>query len=397
MPSKAPVRPQNISLGDVTLRPVRGPHKRDPLLWYWRARGPRKLELGCRWATEGDAARWAAELVLGATAKPDEAPCDRVVDLLEMYLHYQVHQRSDIEERTRESTQTTVKRLVREDRGLRTVQVKRLDRGALDVYVRSAQAQGQAPNTTRLDLRILKAAWAWGRREGLAPDQRLDVPKVKAKRKTSAFTPSPAQVLEVLACLEGRPRVLLELQAELGARISEVAALRASDLRWPERWDLLRQAGEQPGDGWVRLGAHARARKTGARTVPLSAQGFALIEGFGLTSSDSQAALHGVDRPLFEGSQKWARESARLALRAAVADCGQPPWTSHALRRAAVRRLIGTGQDPSTAARLLGHSTQIMLKVYDQPEEGDLLHAARAARLDNVVRLQQRAEEELCP
>lgn len=386
MPANAALRPQRIRLGDISVFVVRGPHKQDPQLWYWRARGPRKTELGARWATERDATAWAAQLLLGDRVKPQEDRCETVVDLLELYLHWQMHERVDIEESTRSSTKQIVKRLSRADRGLRTVKLGRLDSGALQVYARSARAQEQAPSTTVLDLKTLKAAWAWGRREGLVPDRPMPrLPKLKVTPSRPRHTPSTAQVQEVLSRLEGRDLVLLALQAELGARIGEVAALHAGDLEWPERWTLKRQAGEPIGDGWVTLGRHVGARKTGGRRVPLSSESFMLIEQLGVGPEDSHEALRRLDRRVFGVTRKRAAAAASEALKAAVQASGQPPWTSHGFRRAAVRRLIGSGQDASVAAELLGHSKQIMLQVYDDPAEEDLAQAAQAARLGVVL------------
>ena len=379
MSTTPPSRPARISLGDVAVFVVRGPHKGDDALWYWRARGPRKVELGARWATERQAATWAAELLLGAQGRPVAEPepgCELVVDLLGMYLYRQLHERSDIEENTRASSSTTVKRLSRKDRGLRTVRVERLDRGAVDVYVRSARAQGQAESTTALDLRVLRAAWAWGRSEGLTPDRVLEVPKLKGGQAKPRYTPSPAQIREVLDHLDGPERVALALQAELGARIGEVLSIRLGDLEWPEGWAPVRVVGEDSPDGWVTLSRHEGARKTGkARRVPLSVEAFALLQGLGYGPKDAP------EEQAFPGSLASVRHRVNKRLVDAVKACGQPPWTSHALRRATVRRLLRGGHDAGVAARLLGHSTSIMLDVYDQPQDSDLSAAARAVRL----------------
>lgn len=391
MPATAQPRPPRIRLGDVSVFVVRGPHKSDDALWYWRARGPRKAELGARWATEREAETWAAELLLGTRGRAVEEPepgCELVVDLLGMYLHWYLHERVDVEESTRASAAVVVKRLSRKGYGLRTVRVGRLDRGAVDVYVRGVRKAGQAETTTALDLRVLKAAWAWGRAEGLTPDRVLEVPKLKRAQSRARYTPSAEQVRAVLGQLHGVERTAIAIQAELGARIGEVLSLHLTDLEWPEGWAPVRPAGQAVADGWAWLGRHEGARKSKrARRVPLSGEAFLLLAAQGL-SPDATEAAHvdpDADHKVFKGRLAASRRRVAEHLKAAVKACGQRPWTSHALRRAKVRRLIGGGQDPSVAAELLGHSKQIMLEVYDQPSPADLTAAAKASRMSNLI------------
>lgn len=327
-----------------------------------RATGPQRTNLGAKWCTAAEAERWAAQLLVGIADRDDAQEVRlRVVNLLGQYLARQ-EDRTDLERRSVESCASVCKRLAREDRPLREVLVERMDRGVADEYVRVARKQGQALSTINLDLHGLGAAWAWGRREGLVPDRDLELPKLRSEPVRPRYTPTPGEVRAVLDHVAGWPGVALHIQAETGARISEVAALR---------WEDLDLADDGSG-GWAHLGRHVGARKTGARSVPLSAEVCARIRSvLGQPSGG----------PIFGPTTEHVIRHTQGLLPKAQAELGQPRWTSHGLRRATVRRLLAGGVDIGLAAKLLGHDPAMMMRVYNDPTLGDLAAAGAAMRL----------------
>lgn len=337
------MKPTPIRLASLTARPVR---TRPDGRWYWRAERDRAT-LGCTWATPSEAAVWVAQLLLERPSR-EEAQLGTVVRLVGAWLAVQ-EERADIEAGTLASYHAAAKRLAAPDLGLRTVQVDRLTRSTLDSYARAA-GKRFAPATLRLSLAVLGMAWRWGRREGEVPDRDLELPEIKVTPARPKVTPGPEEVEAVLAGLEGYVRVALELQAATGARLGEIAALTWADV------DLQR--------GLLHLGRHKGDRKTGPRTVPLTA-----------AAAQALATLPaGVgEAGVFGRSPFTVRTACRCALRELGAD-----WTPHALRRAMVDRMARAGVDIATVARMIGDNPATVLRDYRQADEDDLRGALEA-------------------
>ena len=78
------------------------------------------------------------------------------------------------------------------------------------------------------------------------------------------------------------------------------------------------------------------------------------------------------DSPREAGSSKTCRSRGIWHIGEACTELGIPPFTNHGLRRRAIRRFRKAGVPVKEAAAYFGHSEIVMLRMYDEIEEGDL-------------------------
>ncbi len=348
-----PRKPKPIEMGTLRASVTRGP--RDGR-WYWRARrkGDRRaVKLVQAWATRQEMQAQLAVLVVegtpGASLKA-EADVTTVQDLLQVYLAHIEDDRIELAESTVESARYRTEPLVRI---LGRVLVSQLSQVDLHRYIRARiKGEGMKASTVEAQLQQLQRAWRWARPHGLVagafPAVALEVPEPEHYRV------SFEEIEKVLAWLEGHQRMgfrrcgtVLRVQLLTGARVGEIAGLTVEDVS-SER-------------GTLRLDG-----KTGPRTIP-AREAIRVLQRRGL--------------PLLGGvwgvKPRTVSNKVRATLPKAVKACGQPHWTSHALRRFAVDRLVRSGRvDPKVAAAYFGHTVEVMLGKYREPSGQDLMVAA---------------------
>jgi integrase len=356
-------RPPVIVVGKLRARVIRGP--RADGAWYWRGEvhedgGHRTVWTG--WGDRDGVSDHLVALVAGGGLHRESSAAESteirtVRDLLECWLGAQL-ERSDLRPATL-ATYRSHARVLADLLG--AVAVDRLARRDLDGYVRRVRAppaEGQVRRSTRagssiaLDWIVLGAAWSWGRSIGVAPDRDLVFPEVDARPVRAKHTPTPGEVAAVLEHLPAWAASVVRLQWSTGARIGEIAALRVRDL--DARACTLRLQG-----------------KTGARTFPL-------VPSMVRELLDL-AAGRGADDRIFVQRVETIRHVNDHLHRACEA-AGVADWSTHALRRSAVDRLLRSpGVDVATAADLLGHSPAVLLKSYRQVNDADRRAAVAAA------------------
>lgn len=216
---------------------------------------------------------------------------------------------------------------------------------------------GAGRGTVAGEILALRAAWAWGAEVGIVADV-LPRARLRAKRTRPKPTPDRDEIAALIAwvvenCAVAWPPRLIRLLAATGARIGEV-----QDLRWGAI-DLDRRL--------IRVSG-----KTGPRVVPLTAATAAEIASWG--PGEEEARVWGV-------GPARARTGTQDLLARASAALGLPPYSPHALRRAAVDALYESGAEIGAIAKVLGHSTQTALRYYRQPREASLRAAVEAADL----------------
>lgn len=347
-------KPRPITLDTLRARPVRGP--REDGRWYWRAetRERRPSSRGARWATEGEAGRWLAELITEAVPAPS-ALRHTVGALLDAWLAVQLD-RIDLSHHTQLYYRGCAQRLVDD---LHDVPVERLSHH-LDTWVQTRVRRDKgATSTLETDHATLRQVWTWGRERGVCPDR--DLPRARIPRaspRRSTYTPTPEEVAATLAVVYQRAEtygssqrvyLLLVLLWATGCRRGEVEGLR---------WDQVD----------TRRGLLHVDGKTGGRMVPVRGHALDLLR----------------DAPR-EGELVVGRCShARRSLDSACDEAGVPRWTPHALRRLAVDTMARKGVHVSTAAAYLGHSPLVMMRHYRRVSEGDLIEAAAVAGLGST-------------
>lgn len=202
-------------------------------------------------------------------------------------------------------------------------------------FVRSVEAEGLSPSSTRVQLagvRLLYSALRWAEATQVAPfnDVRPVREKTAAWDKRTPYTHEEVQAL--LEHADERMQVLILLCAHTGLRISEALALTGKDVNQEGR-ELI-----------VRHGKGGKQRRV--------AMGETLVRAL--------ERLPEREGSLISGSYPAAIERLRrLCLRAGVSYRGY-----HALRHYAGTRLTREGASLDDVARHLGHAVLETARIY---------------------------------
>lgn len=358
-------RPALIVVGTCRARAIRGPKPPRPEEeWYWRAEvheagGHRTVWTG--WASRVDAQAYLVQLVASGGAARQTAPepteVKTVRDLLECWMGAQT-ERSDLRSPTLDGYRGHARVMVEQ---IGSIWLDRLTRRDLDAYVKrvrlprtpgQARRVPRADSTLHQDFVVLRMAWAWGRSIGVVPDRELAVPDLSSAPVRPKHTPDPAEINAVLTHLPEWVSDFLRVQYATGARLGELAEVRVGDV--------------DPRACTVRL-----TGKTGTRVVPVQSS----------VARDLGALCAG--RP--PDARLWLQTSQTIRcvnriIGVACEEAGVAKWTTHALRRTAVDRLMrAPGVDIATAAAILGHSPVVLLKSYRQVSADDKRKAVAIA------------------
>ena len=359
-------RPKTITIGPIKARPIRGPHKDDPKRWYWRAmvwegRGKNGETVWTGWCTRSDAMTALTKVMTELSPTETSRPMLRaeqiitVRDLLEHWMAA-IHDRAragSLSPRTATSYQVCARRLAG---AMGDVALTRLDLGTLGKYRDERLKAGSAHATIDLDIRALRVAWKWAQDRGIGPTKVLPRFRVKGPHARSKHTPTQADVLAVIEQLDGWPLIAVRLLAATGARIGEVAVLR---------WESVDIEREQ-----VTLNG-----KTGLRVIPLAPEIVDMLTTWREQNGTSADYLLGV-------APKTTRTAVGTThLSGACKAACVPRFTAHGLRRYAVDTLLRAGIDVGTAAAMLGHSPEVMLRSYRKATMGDMRDALRKTSL----------------
>ena len=217
-----------------------------------------------------------------------------------------------------------------------------------------------AVRTIKADLKFLRQAVVWGRRNGLdVPDLNVRAALTFKGRKAKEHvnnhrTPTEDEVAQLYGSMKrSGTRLAMYLMWQTGCRVGEAAALQ-----WG---DLLR---DKHGH-WVRF----REGKTGPRVTPITAEAFAEINRS--RPKDAEA-----DTPLFRNARQVASATgAAIAVACGTRGRRIEPFTSHGLRRLFTDRCIRARVDIATYADIAGHSIETALKHYRTVTVDDRLAA----------------------
>lgn len=346
-------RPKALTVGDLHARVIRGP--RDDGRHYWQARryqDGKETAVWSGWGTREETARELAARVAGGP-KPSRsgAKAQTLSDLLSYWLGAQ-EDRQDLQPSSVRIYTLQVQQL---DRVIGAVQLARATGRTAAHHRDSRLREGGATRTVRDELKTLAAAWRWGVEVGLCQGA-APAAEVIVKPTNNHYTPSPGEVAIVLRHLQGEgPEWVarwVRLAWATGARRAEIGGLLWSNLNVARR--TLTVQG-----------------KTGERVIPISADLVRELESW----TRQGATLIGVRPSLVSRLPTLLGEVCGA--------CEVPVFSPHGLRRAAVDRLARSGVDPATAAALLGHSPEVMLRHYRRVTPEDL--AGAAERLDSPL------------
>lgn len=233
------------------------------------------------------------------------------------------------------------------------------------------------------ELWVLSKAWGWWKDIGRI---QADPPKVVVKitDKRTRRTPTQGELRTVIDSAEGWIKALLALMEATGARRGEITHLRPEDI------DLEA--------GWIHVGRHEGACKTGPRSVPVRGESLEALRTLlanPIHRKPTRKAKEYTGPELFGNPASTRTMLDRWLAQWPWDKHKIKPFTTHGIRRMVADKLVRAKVDLTAAAALLGHSMRMMLEIYRQVTEEDVLLASQQAGLglpvadNNVVPFRQ--------
>jgi integrase len=375
-------KPKPFGFGSVRLRVIGGPG--DAGEWRWRAEryvGGKAVSVWVGWATVAEAkdprGRVAAAITAsldGATRRAEVAPADADPLVSEFLQSWQAEIESRGEGVMPEWADSTVStHLVRSNRLIELVSAARMSGMSTPWAVSLAKRARQkwSPGFAGSVLQELRMALEWGRTVGLRLPT-IEVPSIAWEPVREQVTPDDEALTRVyLALVErgGWERAAFRLQWATGCRISEMAYVRRRDV--------------DPATGRV----HFPRGKTGPRTMYIDPTVAAEILRLAPEPppEDRDPLLLLRSAASVRNRLPVVVDEALAVLRAKhEAGEGPPPperWTSHGLRRHAIRSGRRAGVDVVVMAAAVGNSPKTIWQHYEQASEDDVREAGRVLRL----------------
>lgn len=362
-------------LGDLIATPMRERGIREGRR-YWRIRDRDRRTVVTGWWTrdELDGAIAVALTSPRKTVRARSAAGATVGDLLGLWRAAQVTRQAagEIAERTLDIYRNSVRSWLATD--LASMLATRLSRAVVTDQATAWRAAGVAPRTVDLQIRVFRAAVAWGADRGHCPAVDLAIP-ASARDDEHVYggrVPTRADLVAVLAVVAPGPRRdAIEILGLTGARAGEVAALRVADVDLVARTIRLSGRDEERG----------RRGKTTARLFPLRGRLLGLVaelvEGKAPTDRLLDLPRHAV--------QVVSTELSRACVAAGVGSV-----TPHGIRRLVVAELLEAANgNAKRVSRLTGHSVTVLLRSYVRPTPDELASLVEVAQLgvlevDNV-------------
>lgn len=345
-------RPKRLSFGDAIARPIRGPKKDQPRSFYWqvqRERGGERVTLFSCWGTREEIKTRTIDF-LANEPSPEEAArlrmssIETVRDVLETFVGSQRsrYEAGDLTQHGYRASRNDGRHLARL---LGRLALSGLRRAELENYRNTRLIEGAASSTVKREIKTMRSAWRWALDSELIPDRELPRVKVKVEPARTKYNPTPEECWRVIEQLNGWPRFVASILAVTGTRIGAVAHLQY---------------------GGIQSGSVLLFTKGKPIRFPLTDQLRAALE---LANYETEY-LHGTTPTMVTGHFS-SRELPRACEKAGV-----QRFSSHGFRRAAVDALQRAGVDIKTAADLLGHSPEVMLRYYREASPDDLRGAA---------------------
>lgn len=226
--------------------------------------------------------------------------------------------------------------------------------------------RGRTPATVNRRLIGLRGFFRWAKQEGLAgenPFEAVEKVLVKQQKDTAPRWLDRKEQLALLRAVRKgeskRDLAIIQTLLGTGLRISELVAMRVSDLDISERKTWLH----------VREGKGSKARDIPLDRRTRQALSVYLEERQG---EGSERLFLGQRGPLNEAGINYLVN--KYAYQARVENC-----TSHTLRHTFAKNLVDTGTPLDQVATLLGHESLDTTRVYTRPSKRDLEEAVRRA------------------
>jgi len=241
-----------------------------------------------------------------------------------------------------------------------------VDSRDIQEYKRYLMRQRLTPATINRRLIALRGFFRWAKQEGLAEENPFDVIEKVLIKQQQGTAPRWLDRQEQLALLRAmrksrskRDLAIIQTLLGTGLRISELAALRVSDVEISDR------------KGWL----HVREGKgSKARDIPLDNKTRQTLSNYldGRQEDGSEQLFLGQRGPLTKAGINYL--VTKYAYQARLEDC-----TSHTLRHTFAKNLVDADTPLDQVATLLGHESLDTTKVYTRPSKRDLEQAVRRA------------------
>ena len=361
-----------IKIGDaVTVRRIRGP-KPDTKVYYWRAEkyvgGGKRENVWTGWATKKEAQQHVAGLLASGAVEDGPARRDsygasdvrNVKDLLAFWYGTTQEDSAVLSSETLRARKEVVVRL---NKHMGHVHPSRVNEIMLSEYrdrrLRTKLDKGTdherpvAPGTVYNEIRLLKQAWGWAKRQGLVLND-LYVPRnfIDASPVRPKPTPKIDDFWRIVDWIRENARRSAAYHADVlilvgatGMRIGAAAKATVRDVH-------------HSGDEMTVV------HKGETRQVPLTNTEREVVERV--------CKGKGPDDRLFPGaSAKHLPQGTRTQIKRACGALGMERITPHGFRRMVIEVMLGKGIDVGTVAALVGNSPATIYRYYRQvrPEQ----------------------------
>tara|TARA_R100000458_G_C8278499_1_gene254793 strand:- start:9490 stop:10818 length:1329 start_codon:yes stop_codon:yes gene_type:complete len=406
---------QKISMGDICIRETRGPNNNG--LFYWRAEWYLKGELGKQsvkslgWLTRQRAIEAGSELLRSGAHLRRPSVLDHyeasetlvtVEDLMQTWMAYQSKRpRRECSENHLNAMKYATKRILGspEKPALRNKPIKMLtDHNQMASWTWSYDGPRRSVNTLHQDYKTLRAAFRWAsdnRYIDLGVNQfcRLQLPALPSPDKedyiNNHHTPTNNECEEVYRYLKAqtlrenaRPQISPSASAAVfltlwstGARVSEVVGLTWGDID-------LRDLDERGTRGTRRTILFKKTKTKVVRRVLMSVR---LQKELSDLRSQMDPRQLRDDAPIFlsssESSKAVSRRAVHNKIQRACKELGIETFSAHGLRRLAADTMCRRGAKAESAAKILGHSVEMMMKIYRTISVQELDEAMELANL----------------
>jgi|Deesub1362A_J573_1020465.scaffolds.fasta_scaffold00364_5 integrase len=332
------------------------------------------------YGTERQAKRYAQDL--DARLRRDPAGPRKAAISLGEYLQRWVRElRGSVSERAWETYEWHVRRLVPVVGHLSLYGVT-----APDLRAALAGAYPElAPKTVQGIYATLRAAIRRAAADQIIPHDPsagIRAPRVPRRRRRVL---TPAELAAMLdAARPYKYYIVVRILALTGMRLGEVLGLRWSDVDLDAGTITVRRSIDTRRRRPKPEGDEAKTA-TSVRTIRLDPETVDLLAGLRRARLAGRVTpLHIDDRYVFgPGDRPLGEYSVRRTLNAALARAGLPHIRVHDLRHGAGSILVADGVDLATAAALLGHTPETLLRVYAHSlRSGESLAGRLAARRD---------------
>lgn len=359
-----------IKIGDtVTIRRIRGP-KPGTKVFYWRAEkylgGGKRETVWTDWATKQEAQQHVAGLLASGSVEDGDARRDSnskvrsVKDMLAIWYGTTQEDNAVLSPGTIKTRQYVVARLIKH---MGAVHPARLNEVAMAEYrdrrLRTVLDKGKpteratAPATVGQEIRVLKQAWDWSRRQGLVSQE---IYIARNFIDCSPVRPKPTPTIDDL----WRIADWIRENARRGARYHAdvIVLVGATGMR-------IGAAAKATGRDVHHSGDEITVTHKGeTRQVPLKHAERAVVERV--------CKGKGPNDRLFPGAgAKYLPQCTRRQIRNACEALGIQRVTPHGFRRMVIEHMLDKGIDVGTVAALVGNSPATIYRYYRQvrPEQ----------------------------